>query len=98
MIVRDFRRLAETGAAVVFGSQAHWAHPFEVHYGAFVHYGAGNFIFDQSWPDARDGTVLWRLQGIDTGGVVNTAGSINLGGVTTPPETLGRINWREVRR
>ena len=46
----------------------------------------------------QNGTVLWRLAGIDTGGVVNTSGGINLGGVTTPPEVLGRINWREVRR
>ena len=45
-----------------------------------------------------DGTVLWRIPGIETGGVVNTSGGINLGGVTTPPEILGRINWREVRR
>ena len=45
-----------------------------------------------------DGTILWRLPGIETGGVVSTSGTINLGGVTTPPEVLGRINWREVRR
>ena len=45
-----------------------------------------------------NGTVLWRLPGIETGGVVSTTGTINLGGVTTPPEVLGRINWREVRR
>jgi poly-gamma-glutamate capsule biosynthesis protein CapA/YwtB (metallophosphatase superfamily) len=53
--VRDFRRLAEAGAAAVFGSQAHVAHPFEVHAGAYVHYGAGNFIFDQPWRSTRDG-------------------------------------------
>ena len=45
-----------------------------------------------------NGTVLWRLPGIETGGVVSTTGTISLGGVTTPPEVLGRINWREVRR
>jgi poly-gamma-glutamate capsule biosynthesis protein CapA/YwtB (metallophosphatase superfamily) len=56
-LVRDFRRLAERGAAVVFGSQAHVAHPFEVHAGAYLHYGAGNFIFDQPWDSTRDGTV-----------------------------------------
>jgi hypothetical protein len=54
VIVRDFRRLADAGAAAVFGSQAHWAHPWEVHLGAYLHYGAGNFFFDQSWPGARD--------------------------------------------
>ena len=57
VIVRDFRRLAAAGAAVVFGSQAHWAHPFEVVDGAYVHYGAGNFFFDQSWKDAQDATA-----------------------------------------
>jgi hypothetical protein len=56
-LVRDFRRLAEGGAAVVFGSQAHVAHPFEVHAGAYLHYGAGNFIFDQPWESTRDGTI-----------------------------------------
>ena len=46
-LVRDFRRLAAAGANFVFGSQSHCAHPWEVHYGAFVHYGPGNFFFDQ---------------------------------------------------
>lgn len=36
--------------------------------------------------------------GIVTGGAVSTAGTINSGGVTTPPETLGRVNWRELRQ
>jgi poly-gamma-glutamate synthesis protein (capsule biosynthesis protein) len=54
-LVRDFRRLAEAGAAVVFGSQAHVAHPFEIHAGAYLHYGAGNFLFDQPWPSTRMG-------------------------------------------
>ncbi len=56
-LVRDVRRLAESGAAVVFGSQAHVAHPFEVHASAYLHYGAGNFIFDQPWDSTRNGTV-----------------------------------------
>ena len=63
-VVADFRKLASAGAAVVFGSQAHYAHPFEVVDGAFVHYGAGNLFFDQSWPGARDATndkfYFWR--------------------------------------
>jgi len=54
-IVHDFRRIAEAGAAVVFGSQAHSAHPWDVHHGAFVHYGAGNFLFDQQFKVTRDG-------------------------------------------
>jgi poly-gamma-glutamate synthesis protein (capsule biosynthesis protein) len=57
VVVRDFRHLAAAGAAVVFGSQAHWAHPFEVVDGAYVHYGAGNFFFDQAWKGAQDATA-----------------------------------------
>jgi poly-gamma-glutamate synthesis protein (capsule biosynthesis protein) len=53
-LVRDFRRLADAGAAVVFGSQAHVAHPFDTYAGAYLHYGAGNFIFDQPWTSTRD--------------------------------------------
>jgi poly-gamma-glutamate synthesis protein (capsule biosynthesis protein) len=53
-IVRDFRSLAEAGAAVVNGSQAHCAHPWEVHHGAYVHYGDGNFLFDQQGTNTQD--------------------------------------------
>jgi len=55
--VRDFRRLAEAGAAVVFGSQVHTAHPWEVHDGAFLHYGAGNFYFDQQFRHTPEGVA-----------------------------------------
>ncbi len=54
LLVHDFRKIAEAGAAVVFGSQAHVAHPWEVHHGAYVHYGAGNFLFDQQFVLTRD--------------------------------------------
>ena len=57
VIVSDFRHLAEVGAAFVFGSQAHCAHPWEVVDGAYLHYGAGNFFFDQEGTNTRDGTV-----------------------------------------
>jgi hypothetical protein len=57
VIVRDFRRLAEAGAAVVFGSQAHTAHPWEIHDGAFLHYGAGNFYFDQEFRHTPEGVA-----------------------------------------
>lgn len=46
-LVRDLRRLAEAGAAFVLGSQAHVAHPWDVHHGAYVHYGPGNILFAQ---------------------------------------------------
>jgi hypothetical protein len=53
-LVRDLRRLAEAGPVFVMGSQAHCPHPWEVHRGAFVHYGPGNLYFDQFWHPVRD--------------------------------------------
>jgi len=43
----DFHGMAEAGAVVVSGSQAHQPHTFEFYQGAFVHYGLGNLFFDQ---------------------------------------------------
>jgi poly-gamma-glutamate synthesis protein (capsule biosynthesis protein) len=43
----DFRALAEAGAAIVSGSQAHQPQGFDFHAGAFIHYGLGNLFFDQ---------------------------------------------------
>ncbi len=51
-LVIDLRRLAEAGAVFVLGSQAHSAHPWDVHHGAFVHYGPGNILFAQ-YPEAQ---------------------------------------------
>lgn len=45
--VEDFRALAEAGAVVVQGSQAHQPQGFDLHAGAFIHYGLGNLFFDQ---------------------------------------------------
>lgn len=43
----DFRALAEAGAVIVSGSQAHWPQGFDFHAEAFIHYGLGNLFFDQ---------------------------------------------------
>lgn len=43
----DFRALAEAGAAIVSGSQAHQPQGFDFHAGAYIHYGLGNLFFDQ---------------------------------------------------
>lgn len=56
-LVRDLRRLAEAGAVFVEGSQAHVAHPWDVHYGAYLHYGPGNILFAQYRDKQRDATV-----------------------------------------
>lgn len=45
--VRDFRRLAQAGAVIVSGSQAHFPQAMEFYEGAFIHYGLGNLFFDQ---------------------------------------------------
>jgi len=56
-LVHDLRGLAEAGAAFVLGSQAHVAHPWDVHHGAYVHYGPGNILFAQHREEQRDATV-----------------------------------------
>jgi hypothetical protein len=43
----DFRRMAEAGAVIVSGSQAHVPQVMEFYHGAFIHYGLGNLFFDQ---------------------------------------------------
>jgi hypothetical protein len=43
----DFRLVAEAGAVVVSGSQAHFPQVMEFHDGSFIHYGLGNLFFDQ---------------------------------------------------
>jgi hypothetical protein len=43
----DFRRMADAGAVIVSGSQAHEPAAMEFSNGAFIHYGLGNLFFDQ---------------------------------------------------
>jgi len=43
----DFRRMADAGAVVVSGSQAHVPQVMEFYKGSFIHYGLGNLFFDQ---------------------------------------------------
>ena len=45
--VSDFRAIAETGATIVSGSQAHIPQAMEFYENAFIHYGLGNLFFDQ---------------------------------------------------
>ena len=47
--IHDFRSLASAGATVVQGSQAHQAQTLEFYGDSFIHYGLGNFFFDQMW-------------------------------------------------
>jgi len=43
----DFQKVAEAGAVIVSGSQAHQPHAFELYEDSFLHYGLGNLFFDQ---------------------------------------------------
>jgi poly-gamma-glutamate synthesis protein (capsule biosynthesis protein) len=45
--IADFRGMAEAGAAVVSGSQAHQPQGIEFFGESFIHYGLGNLFFDQ---------------------------------------------------
>ncbi|MEM8857140.1 MAG: CapA family protein, partial [Chloroflexota bacterium] len=44
---RDYKLLADAGAAAVSGSQSHHPQAFDFHNGAYIHYGLGNLFFDQ---------------------------------------------------
>ena len=55
----DFRKLAEAGATIVSGSQAHQPHVYEFRGDSFIHYGLGNLFFDQlGWYDDSDKAFL----------------------------------------
>jgi poly-gamma-glutamate synthesis protein (capsule biosynthesis protein) len=43
----DFTRMAEAGAVIVQGSQAHLPQNMEFDGDSFIHYGLGNLFFDQ---------------------------------------------------
>jgi len=48
---QEMQQMAEAGAVVVSGSQAHVPHGFTFVGNNFVHYGLGNLFFDQMWPN-----------------------------------------------
>jgi len=54
----DFRLMADSGASIVSGSQAHYSQSMEFYDGAFIHYGLGNLFFDQM------GDQDWMPKGI----------------------------------
>ncbi len=52
---RDFNPLAQAGAVIVSGSQAHYPNPFGFEGSHFIHYGLGNLFFDQMDAYVADG-------------------------------------------
>lgn len=53
-----FRAVADAGATVVSGSQAHYPHLMEFRGDAFIHFGLGNLFFDQMTYELPDGSVI----------------------------------------
>jgi poly-gamma-glutamate synthesis protein (capsule biosynthesis protein) len=51
--ISDFRAIADAGATIVNGSQAHIPQAMEFYDTAFVHYGLGNLFFDQMNGESR---------------------------------------------
>lgn len=47
--IRDFAQLAEAGAVIVNGSQAHRPKAMSFNHDAYIDYGLGNLFFDQKW-------------------------------------------------
>jgi len=68
--VEDFRMIADAGATIVSGSQAHIPQAMEFYEGSFIHYGLGNLFFDQmDGPSRReflDRHVFYEGQHIST--------------------------------
>lgn len=55
--ISDFRTFADLGPVYVQGSQAHQPQTMEFYNGTFIHYGLGNFFFDQMWTEGQQGFV-----------------------------------------
>jgi hypothetical protein len=53
--ILDFNPLAQAGAVIVSGSQAHYPNPFGFEGQNFIHYGLGNLFFDQMDAYTADG-------------------------------------------
>lgn len=53
-----FHAVADAGATIVSGSQAHYPHLMEFRGDAFIHFGLGNLFFDQMTYELPDGSVI----------------------------------------
>ena len=59
-----FRQMADAGAVIVSGSQAHMPAVMEFYGGAFVHYGLGNLFFDQMSHRMPDGSLIYDTRNV----------------------------------
>ena len=53
-----FHAVADAGATIVSGSQAHYPHLMEFRGDSFIHFGLGNLFFDQMTYELPDGSVI----------------------------------------
>jgi poly-gamma-glutamate synthesis protein (capsule biosynthesis protein) len=53
-----FHAVADAGATVVSGSQAHYPHLMEFRGNSFIHFGLGNLFFDQMTYELPDGSII----------------------------------------
>jgi len=53
-----FHTVADAGAVLVSGSQAHFPQAMEFYNGVFLHYGLGNLFYQQMTYTLEDGTVI----------------------------------------
>lgn len=53
-----FHAVADAGATIVSGSQAHYPHLMEFRADTFIHFGLGNLFFDQMTYELPDGSVI----------------------------------------
>ncbi|MDD5659132.1 MAG: CapA family protein, partial [Actinomycetota bacterium] len=60
--VKDYRRMAEAGADIVSGSQAHHPQAIEFYDDAAIFYGLGNLFFDQMYDnEVRQGIIAKHI-------------------------------------
>jgi hypothetical protein len=60
----DFRKMAEAGALIVSGSQAHVPAAMEFNSGGFIHYGLGNLFFDQMSHLMPNGSLIYDTRNV----------------------------------
>ncbi len=56
--------MAQAGALIVSGSQAHMPAAMEFNSGSFIHYGLGNLFFDQMSHMMPDGSVIYDTRNV----------------------------------
>jgi hypothetical protein len=71
-LVADFQKVAEAGAVIVSGSQAHQPHALQFYHGALLHYGLGNMFFDQINEGFPQRTAFIDLHVFYNGKYINT--------------------------